>query len=1199
MKSGHFIVSLLLLVVIQISRAVPGDVDLSLIANADKEINCMAMQPDGKTLVGGDFSVLGGVPRNRLARLNANGTMDSDFDPNVNGVVHCVAVQSDGKILFGGDFSTVKGTTRNGIARVNANGTLDTLFDPNVNGGVQAIVVQPNGRIIISGEFTTVGTVTHNRVARLNADGTLDTAFTSDVNGTVYSAALQADGKLVIGGSFTTVGGTRRNHAARLNADGSLELAFNPNVGVSLFTAVNAVVVQADGKILIGGSFSSVAGVARNRLARLNAAGTLDLSFNPNAGSWVNSMALQADGKIIAGGFFSTMGGVARHHLARVLSTGALDPAFDPNVDDHVYSLAMQGDGEVFAGGLFTMAGAVARNRFARFDNDAVVESLTATSANRLQWLRAGSAPEAQSVSFELSTNGGVSWSALGAGVRIAGGWEKTGITLPAACQVRALARVSSGAGNGSSGLVQTLSVLSFPVATTLAASAVSINDATLNGSVNAKGTVRDVTFEYGLTTAYGTTVTATPATVSGSALTPVAAPVSGLAAHTKYHFRVHAGDAMASVNGADMTFVTSNQAPVAVTDDKALLPGAVVVLPVLLNDTDGDGDTLSITAFSAVAPVSAGKVVKVGTTLVFTASSTFAGATFTYTATDGFTGTSTGTVNLTLGTCVIDPASPPAFAAAGTSYPVTVTATGAWSAIESLTWASVSPASGTGDGVVTVTLQPNAAKTARTGTINIGGQTHTINQAGVVLPVLAVPGVIPAAMVSASFNLTIPTTNAPVTYTVTRMPPGLTMNNATGVISGKPTAAGSYAMTVKAANAAGTSNTISFTLLVQPLPAMTVGTFHGFIARNTALNATRGSRLELVTTGNGNYSGKVITGVTSVAFAGVLIADASGATSPRCQFTKAGIGTLDVLLDPLTNTLAGTLTDGGVNTVAATGWRNAWTTTNKATAYKALHTFMLEQPDASTALPQGHGYGSFTVTETTGALTVSGKLADGNVFTTTTFIGQQGQVLIYQPLYNQLGSFAGTLVVTPGVMPADNTLAGTPTWLKPAAAAAEVDTLYRAGFGPIPLNADGGAYVPPAAGAVVLGMPNSANNAELQFTRGGLDVEGKEFDLTFSILNPSVTGLTNKVTIPVNTNTVTMPVLTPSTGAFSGEFTIAGNTSALNRKVAYQGLIVRRSGITRGYGFFLLPELPEGIETLATSPRNSGQMRLIDVTIP
>jgi hypothetical protein len=77
------------------------------------------------------------------------------------------------------------------------------------------------------------------------------------------------------------------------------------------------------------------------------------------------------------------------------------------------------------------------------------------------------------------------------------------------------------------------------------------------------------------------------------------------------------------------------------------------------------------------------------------------------------------------------------------------------------------------------------------------------------------------------------------------------------------------------------------------------------------------------------------------------------------------------------------------------------------------------------------------------------------------------------------------------------------------------------------------------------------------------------------------------------------MPVLTPSTGAFSGEFTIAGNTAALNRKVAYQGLIVKRGGITRGYGFFLLPELPEGIETLATSPRNSGRIRLIDVTIP
>lgn len=1198
MKQCHFIRLMLLVAAIPNAQAASGDVDAGFIANADKEVNCTALQPDGKIIVGGEFSVLGGVPRNRLARLNADGTLDSDFDPNVNGVVHCVAVQADGRILLGGDFSTVKGVARNGIARVNANGTVDA-FDPNANGGVQSIVVLPDDRIIIGGDFTMLGTVARNRLARLAANGTLDTVFNRDVNESVYTMAVQADGKVVIGGTFTTVGGVRRNHVARLNADSSVDMAFNPNVGVSLFTAVNAAVVQADGKILIGGSFSTVAGVARNRLARLNVTGVLDPAFNPNAGSWVNALGLQADGKIIAGGFFNSMDGVARNHLARVSPTGALDVTLDPNVDDHVYSLSIQNDGEILAGGLFATADGAARSRLARFDNDAVTDSLTATSANRLQWLRGGAAPEAQSVTFDVSVNSGATWTFLGAGVRIAGGWEKTGLALPASCQVRARARVTSGSGNGSSGLVQTVATLSFPTATTLAASGININSATLNGSVNAKGMLRNVTFDYGLTTAYGSTVAAVPATATGNLATPVTSAIAGLLAHTRYHFRVRAEDAVAAANGADMSFVTSNQAPVAVADDKAVLPDSVVTLSVLGNDTDGDGDTLSITTFSAVTPASAGKVVKSGTTLVFTASSTFAGATFTYTASDGFTGTATGTVTLTLGTCTIDPASPPAFASAGTSYPVTVTATGAWSVTESLAWASVSPVSGTDNGVVTVTLLPNASKTARPGTLKIGGATHTINQAGVLLPVLAVPGVIPPAIVSGEFTLAIPTVNAPVTYTVTKMPPGLVINNATGVISGKPTTAGSYDMTIKASNAFGTSNTIGFTLVVQSLPAETVGTYHGFIPRNTALNSNLGSRLELVTTSNGNYSGKVITGVTVVSFTGRIIADATGATSPRCLFTKTGIGTLDVLLDPspLTSTLAGTLTDGGVNTVAVSGWRNVWSTTNKATDYKILHTFVLEQTDANVTLPQGHGYGSFTVTETTGALTVSGRLADNSTFTTTTFIGFQGQVLIYQPLYNNLGSLAGSLTVTPGVTAAANTLAGAPTWRKPATAA--TDTIYRPGFGPIPLSADGGAYVPPTAGAVVLGMPNSANNAKLQFTRGGLDVEGKEFDLTFSILNPSAAGLTNKVTIPANPNTVTMPVLTPATGAFSGEFTIAGNTAALNRKVAYQGLIVKRGGITRGFGFFLLPELPEGIETLASSPKNSGKVRLIDITIP
>ncbi len=159
---------------------------------------------------------MGGTARNRIARLNADGTLDTGFDPNANGDVYSVAVQADGKILLGGDFTTVGGTARNYIARLNADGTLDTGFNPNANSVVYSVAVQADGKILLGGDFTTVGGTARNYIARLNADGTLDPGFNPNANDYVYSVAVQADGKILLGGGFTTVGGTARNHIARL-----------------------------------------------------------------------------------------------------------------------------------------------------------------------------------------------------------------------------------------------------------------------------------------------------------------------------------------------------------------------------------------------------------------------------------------------------------------------------------------------------------------------------------------------------------------------------------------------------------------------------------------------------------------------------------------------------------------------------------------------------------------------------------------------------------------------------------------------------------------------------------------------------------------------------------------------------------------------------------------------------------------------
>lgn len=351
--------------------------------NASWNVKAAAMQPDGKIVIGGDFTNVGGVARNRIARLNADGNLDASFNPGsgVLGTLLAIAVQPNGKILIGGFFTTVNGVSRNYIARLNANGSLDTGFDPGsgTDDTVRSIAVQPGGKIVIGGLFTSVDGVGRNRIARLNADGSLDTGFDpgTGANNIVYAVALQTDGKIVIGGTFTSVDGVSRNRIARLNTDGSFDTGFDPGVGTT--GTVFATALQADGKIVIGGAFTSVDSVSRNRVARLNADGSLDAGFDPGSGAAasVYSMTLQADGKIVIGGNFTSVGGVGRNYVARLNIDGSLDAGFDPGAgaSSALNVVVAQVDGKTVITGVFTSVDGVGRNYIARLNADGSLEN--------------------------------------------------------------------------------------------------------------------------------------------------------------------------------------------------------------------------------------------------------------------------------------------------------------------------------------------------------------------------------------------------------------------------------------------------------------------------------------------------------------------------------------------------------------------------------------------------------------------------------------------------------------------------------------------------------------------------------------------------------------------------------------------------------------------------------------------------------
>lgn len=414
---------------------------------ANGPVRSIAVQAGGKILVGGNFTTLGGQPRNSLGRLNADGTLDNTFTLGVSGAspdVTCFAVQADGKILIGGYFTKLGGQAHKYIGRVNADGTLDNNFDPGAQSAINSVAVQADGKIIVGGLFTTLGGQPRNYVGRLNADGTLDNTFSPGVGGVTFpnvrALAAQADGKILIGGGFTTLGGEPRNYVGRLNADGTLDNTFSPGAN----DYVKSIAVQADGKILVSGSFTMLAGQPRNYIGRLNTDGTLDDVFNPGPNSEVDSLAVQADGKILVGGRFTNLAGQARNRIGRLNADGTLDTSFNPGAGDNVHSLAVQPDGMIVVGGGFTNLAGQTRNYIGRLNNTGPATHTLTCDGATIIWLRGGTSPEAWRTTFDVSTNGS-DWTFLGAGSRIDGGWHLTGVSVPPLAMIRARAYIAGG----------------------------------------------------------------------------------------------------------------------------------------------------------------------------------------------------------------------------------------------------------------------------------------------------------------------------------------------------------------------------------------------------------------------------------------------------------------------------------------------------------------------------------------------------------------------------------------------------------------------------------------------------------------------------------------------------------------------------------------------------------------------------------
>lgn len=292
----------------------------------------VAVQPDGKIVaVGGSYD--GSEYEFALVRYNASGSLDTTFGtggevvtPIVasgGGEAYAVALQTDGKIVVGGS----SGDNRDFVlARYNPDGSLDTGFGASgivqtAIGVLRALALQPDGKIVAAGGSGFFA------LARYNSDGSLDASFgtggtvTTDPIGQGFgnALALQADGKIVVGGTIAISGpfGSSSSFALlRFTADGTLDTQFGTMVSylTTPSMAASALVQQSDGKVVLAGYYdSNMYGFA---LARYNGTdGSLDSSFGVSGivttplganGSVSDAIGLEPDGRIVLGGYTET-----------------------------------------------------------------------------------------------------------------------------------------------------------------------------------------------------------------------------------------------------------------------------------------------------------------------------------------------------------------------------------------------------------------------------------------------------------------------------------------------------------------------------------------------------------------------------------------------------------------------------------------------------------------------------------------------------------------------------------------------------------------------------------------------------------------------------------------------------------------------------------------------------------------------------
>lgn len=463
-----------------------------------------------------------------------------------------------------------------------------------------------------------------------------------------------------------------------------------------------------------------------------------------------------------------------------------------------------------------------------------------------------------------------------------------------------------------------------------------------------------------------------------------------------------------------------------------------------------------------------------------------------------------------------------------------------------------------------------------------------------------------PPAIVGGVFNYAITVSNDPLYaatgYDAASLPRGLVINKSTGVISGIPSASGTFNILVSARNAVGTT-TQPATLTVSSLPSRFVGRFVAALPRMPAGEfGALGGRLDMTIASTGTTSGSLTVGGTRLAFKGSI---AVAGTDP---LTATATATINVERSGGNLSLSFNLQDddylydgqisGAGNTLNFSGWRAVYTVAQPPSALAGVYNIGLfpQEPDApALPHPEGTGYATLSISGSPTSDLAAGNysmvtlLPDDTAFTTAAFVGPAGELLAYGYLY---GTAGGGSVVSSGTSLNINALAagkpvtGNLDWSRPATATRR----YKEGFGPLTLSASGGLYT---AGPRLL----AAESAELTFEGGGIELAALNPNAVFTI----GMGTALPVRTAPNAALTAFRAVAPISGLFNGSFVLAddnpttplANPTEYRRTVNFKGLAVPINGTQVGVGFFILPQIPTSnpLTTRSNSPELSGSV--------